>query len=375
MSIHITPKLIPKMPRPKEQKEGKSIDLLMNLVEKGEQAMRTINLDSQKPASSLLDELPDFMERYASLIDAGYYLKGVDNESVVETMGEYNTGKKKGVVHLTMENEKVIQIFGKEDKQPLQNRKDIKMDERLTYYDQVHTIGTDIPHAQTARACLTIGEKMYIKDLLQGMWRMRKLDKGQKVDFILSDNVKKLIIASRSALHPNPTSSRITLQDIILFCISNQANRVAEDNLRGQHQALVGLVPNTLFWQLVEVYRSKLTLGIRKALFKLYRPSLLKTMSRDVDGLAKVSVSEQTPEVLNQLRRKLIGTYEGVQAKLHLTLSLVENTCTQKIGEAINRLRDLPLLKANKLPKRNRETLSNGKKTLKFKHSVSSNSK
>ena len=119
----------------------------------GNLQIRTVDINAKKPLTSILESIPNFMEHYDSLIDAGAYLKGVDNEQVVEQLSKCKkTGKKKAVVHVTTDNEKVIQTLGREDAQPLQNRKDIKMSERITYYDQAHRIGTDIAHEQTARA-------------------------------------------------------------------------------------------------------------------------------------------------------------------------------------------------------------------------------
>ena len=202
--------------------EGKTIDLLIRMFESGDLVMREVKLDPENPLGSILDEVPDFMDRYDSFIDAGYYLKGVDNQDVLK-LGKKKS-KKKGLVSVTNENQKVIQTFGKDDAQPLQNRKDIKAEDQFSYYDHVHTIGTDIPHARTARAAVSIGEKMYIKDFFQALWRMRQIDKGQKVDLFYTDEVKELIKAARSLKHPNRNSDEITIQDVILFALKIKLN-------------------------------------------------------------------------------------------------------------------------------------------------------
>ena len=43
----------------------------------------------------------------------------------------------------------------------------IPIRKRFTFYDQVHTTGTDIKHAPNAVACITIGKHMTFRDYAQ----------------------------------------------------------------------------------------------------------------------------------------------------------------------------------------------------------------
>jgi len=350
--------------------DGKTVELLTRMFEAGDLSIRTVNLDAEQPLASILAAVPEFMDRYDSLIDAGYYLKGVDSQDVAAKLSQNKKTNKRALVYVTTENAKVIQTLGKDDAQPLQNRKDIQMQERITYYDQAHTIGTDIPHAQTARAALTVGEKMYAKDFFQALWRMRKIDKGQKVDLILSEDVKKLVKAARSPAHPNRESDVITVQDVILFCIKNQAEREAEDNLRAERQKMMGLVPNAMFWQLVEASRggetparllieSKEGFNAKKTLFKTYKQFLLKALSSDYDALAAVASPEASHKVLNDLRDQLILTFENVKDSLNLKVANAH--FKGELGEAIEQLKNHRLLDANKLPEETEGLFSDAK--------------
>lgn len=330
--------------------EGKTIELLVNLFAAGNLDIHIINLDADRPLDSIVNAVPDFMDRYDSLIEAGYYLKGMDNKTVVQELGKLKS-KKKAVVYVTTENEKVIQTLGRDDDaQPLQNRKDIKMEERLTYYDQFHTIGTDIPHAKTARAALTIGEKMYIKDLFQSLWRKREIDKGQKVDLFISHDIAQLIKKARSSSHPDKNSDIITIQDVLLFCIKNQAERETEDNLRAERQRIMGIVPDNMFWQLVRVRTNQTndyySSFFKKDLFESYKNFLFKQISSKYDAFTQVSLPEETHKVLNHLRNQLIDTFEDVKDE-------VGNLSHQlELEAAIEELRNYRLLDANKLPEK-----------------------
>lgn len=75
----------------------------------------------------------------------------------------------------------------------------IPLDRRFCFYDQVHTTGMDIKHAPNARALLTLGKDMVLRDLSQGAYRMRGIDSGQKVTILLPDQIAHLI---RHGLYP-----------------------------------------------------------------------------------------------------------------------------------------------------------------------------
>ena len=49
----------------------------------------------------------------------------------------------------------------------------VALERRFTFYDQVHTTGTDVKQAPNARALLTLGKDMTYRDYAQGAYRMR----------------------------------------------------------------------------------------------------------------------------------------------------------------------------------------------------------
>ena len=69
---------------------------------------------------------------------------------------------------------------------------DLPAENRYTFYDSAHTIGTDIPQAILAEAIVTIGENLYLKDLLQAVWRMRGLAALQSVVFFVPEEKQTL---------------------------------------------------------------------------------------------------------------------------------------------------------------------------------------
>ncbi len=327
--------------------EGKTVDLLVKLFQEGHLHIHSFKLNPHKPLDSMLQAFPKFLDTYDALIDAGYYLKGVDAPEVLTSLSQQSLGKKTALAYITTKNEKVIQQFNKEELYPLQTRQDIKMEERLTYFDQAHTIGTDIPHAPCAHALVTISEKMYLKDFFQAVWRMRKIDRGQKIDLLISDEIAVLIKAARPSSSLAQSDS-LTIQDVILFCIKNQAEREADDNLRAERQRLTGLVPSQMFCQLVESCQDR-SIENKHALIDAYQSFLFKDLSTDYDALAKVNQLEDTHQVLERLRGQLIANY--TDTKKNLRLRTKEAYFKNQLQEAISALEEHPLLAKEKLPK------------------------
>ena len=46
---------------------------------------------------------------------------------------------------------------------------------------------------ETAVGLVTIGRNMLLRDLLQAVWRLRQIDKNQKIAFCLSEEVETII--------------------------------------------------------------------------------------------------------------------------------------------------------------------------------------
>eukprot|EP01046_Picozoa_sp_COSAG06_P114222 COSAG06_NODE_61010_length_269_cov_0.605882_1_plen_77_part_10 len=69
----------------------------------------------------------------------------------------------------------------------------LQPEERFSFYDQVHSTGTDIKQCAQARCAVTLGKGMTLRDLAQGAWRMRGLTIGQTIELIVVPEVQKQI--------------------------------------------------------------------------------------------------------------------------------------------------------------------------------------
>ena len=102
----------------------------------------------------------------------------------------------------------------------------LKEGEYLTFLDQINTTGADVKQKITAVSAVTIKKGMLLRDLLQAVWRMRGLEKGQKIRWIISKEVADII---RSELKLNKMDN-IGLVEILDYAIQNQSNQLENNN-------------------------------------------------------------------------------------------------------------------------------------------------
>lgn len=84
--------------------------------------------------------------------------------------------------------------------------------ECLTYYDQSHTVGTDIKQAPTAHAFILADSQIYLESFLQGCLRMRDIAEQQTLDIIV------------------PPDTPTCLERFFSLITNNQQEQLKEDN-------------------------------------------------------------------------------------------------------------------------------------------------
>lgn len=284
---------------------------------------------------------------YDAVIDVGAYLKNKETKEVINQLMV-----KKGVraaVYVTDKGEKVIKSHDHEDTCLLAARPDIKVGERITYYAQKDAIGTHIDQKPDARAALTIGERMYVKDLFQGAWRMRQLGKNkQTVTWIVTEGVKQRILDAVGA----EEERNITFDDILLFCIKNQAEGEAEDTLRAEWHRLEGIVPREMVRQIAEALQTAESPEefdeICKSTFHHYLPHLTRKQGNKIEDLATITKEEETSRVLKDYQLNLAAQYEKVADEIGKTHN---PKGVMALRQEIDQLLAQELTEAEKMPK------------------------
>lgn len=262
----------------------------------------------------ILEDHPDF----DCLIDVGAEFKGMTNDEVAAEM--LASRKKdptiKGIARFDKNN--TVGIMGTEKEIPLEN---IDPHERNTYYDQVHTTGTDLEQKMEAKAILTAGDKP-IRDWVQGAMRMRKLKTTQQIEII--------------ADHPNTAS-------LYRRGFEVQSRMLGNLTAKSAKQKLAHIAKH----HLKETVKKTKDFSTKIALFKLFEDVITDKILDDPYQEFGQPYSEQDAlRVLESQRQKQIQIIE------HLLCDDAIAHFSMEIQESLKTLRQeiLALIRAETLP-------------------------
>lgn len=202
--------------QPEQGIDAKTIEILAR------NSMNSVVVIKEGDTASLIKQMNAQKQNWHVISDSGGLFKGEDNASIARTIARI-TGKE--VVYYNAKGKQMI-TNGNQDI-PLKNSKTEPKD-RLTFLDQIHATGADVKQDPFAEGFVSIGKDTTLRDVLQSAWRLRALDKSQKVTFLLSDQVEKLIRQRLSI----PAETSISFESILLFAIFNQTDQQGKDNFK-----------------------------------------------------------------------------------------------------------------------------------------------
>lgn len=144
---------------------------------------------------SLLRWVANAKPAFNALIDTGALITGKTNESTARFLLQNGLPDMDAVCFLNDDDRPMVIVRGQGSApQPL-SLCGVKLTRMFTYYDDVHTTGTDIKQHPNARAALTLGKDMTLRDAAQGAWRMRQLGVGQTLAFVVIPQMAQLVNA------------------------------------------------------------------------------------------------------------------------------------------------------------------------------------
>lgn len=231
--------------------DGLTINLLLKKEKRSALPFKE-NEKIQNPIESKVDALFEAMGSFEdgcnAFIDSGALFKGMSGLSVAQIMlKRFKKTEIKGIIFFH-KNELVI--LERNQKRPIPlSRSSLQPSECFTFYDDAHTIGADIKQKFNARALVSISENLFLKDLLQAVWRMRGLAGSQTVHFLLSDDCKRVI---NTALGKKDLNSAVNTKDLLSFTAINQAKRQGDDVARSSKQKIVNTVRNLILQTVLE---------------------------------------------------------------------------------------------------------------------------
>ena len=168
---------------------------------------------------------------YDLIIDTGGYLKREEDPTQLARKVVLNKGKP-----VAFYNREGVQSITDGTQEMLLSESPVKIDQRIVVLEMRFTTGANIKYKPTAHGVMTIGRDILWRDLKQGAWRLRGLDRGQKISFFVSRDVETLIRNS-SKNH----DGQLTYRDIVLFAKKNEAERVKQDNLTALKEGFLAI--------------------------------------------------------------------------------------------------------------------------------------
>lgn len=210
----------------------------------------------------------------SAIIDVGAHFNGVSNVEVAQELATVIKGKKPQIQYIlfydTRENPQgLLSALSTSDPTKiiaLGNSSEDVLSARLgppslrfTYYDQAHTLGTDIRQPVGSRAIITVAKDTIESDLQQGAMRMRDLANTQHLSIVIDPELNAHILAEKKKNAPsNPEakgaeaieaempSPELSAPDISDFTYDSECRFLIPDQLRAAQYRIFNWVKQDL---------------------------------------------------------------------------------------------------------------------------------
>jgi len=139
--------------------------------------------------SEILDIIISKLKNVNVLIDTGAFLREYSaKEVIVKIMEKIN---KKYFIYINEDDTKKVLMKNSE---PVNYKNEIyPTEEVFMYYDNKHIVGQDIKQPFTLYGLATINKFNKLTEVSQGIFRMRNLNYGHRVDFLINDELESKI--------------------------------------------------------------------------------------------------------------------------------------------------------------------------------------
>ena len=204
--------LLPLSLRPCHYEPGSEADIVRTLT--SDELVDAITL-AEWSVTSLLKFVATSAPPFHALIDTGALVTGMNNEQVARFLLAVGLPNMRGCVFLNDSDRKCIVLREGGTVMRLEEC-GIPPSQRFTFYDQTHCTGMHIDQALDARAAITLGKDMTLRDYAQGAWRMRGLGKGQTLTAIVVPEVRELIegVVKKDKRSKHGTAAKVSLLSV-----------------------------------------------------------------------------------------------------------------------------------------------------------------
>ena len=186
---------------------------------------------------------------FHAMVDAGALITGFSNEGTARFLLQRLRPEIKGCAFLDSANNTMILM--REDNRIVRLQDcGLSLEERFSFYDQVHSTGTDIKQCAQACCAVTLGKGMTLRDLAQGAWRMRGLTLGQRITLIIVPEVQKQI--DPTVHTEKATDMEMRLRKVVEWLLYNSADSEQKQYLQLLGQQAANLYRSRAFDELIQ---------------------------------------------------------------------------------------------------------------------------
>lgn len=186
---------------------------------------------------------------FHAMVDAGALITGFSNVGTARYLLQRLRPEIKGCAFLDSANRTQILMREENRVMPLAEC-GLGPEERFSFYDQIHSTGTDIKQCSQASCALTLGKGMTLRDLAQGAWRMRGLTLGQTITLVIVPEVQKQIDSTGSTQQDAGMEAR--LRKVVEWLLDNSASSEQKQNLQLLGQQASNLYRSRAFDELID---------------------------------------------------------------------------------------------------------------------------
>ncbi len=176
-----------------------------------------------------------------AIIDINATFAGFSNLEVAHKLAQYSIGQIPPIKHILYFNTddvlcalnvstKQTTVLATSDPDEINQKLGCTPNERITYYDQIHTVGVDLKQASNAHAFVLADSRTHLQSFLQGCMRMRGLEEQQSISIIVPEDTPDSLDSLMTLMTKNEQDQ--LKEDNFFAAIAKMDNLIREDFLQ-----------------------------------------------------------------------------------------------------------------------------------------------
>ena len=175
---------------------------------------------------------------YKAIVDVGAYFKDFDNKSIAIKWKDKLNKKSIStgfIIFFDNKNDKYVIDISKQNQYDKYDKYDENVHNNLyIYFDQSHITGINVDKLEpNARGIATIDDYNNLRDLAQGMYRLRKIKSGQTIDLLITPKTKNKLMDINDRIEIKELNNEISQDPIakktFLMWIIKQQNNIHDN--------------------------------------------------------------------------------------------------------------------------------------------------